>query len=62
MGARANQFINMTLAKLRKDNPEKLKEKPEVQEHFSSKFCPNCEAPRGTEHVDCTYSGRAIRG
>lgn len=61
MGTRANQFINMTFADLRKEEPEKLKEKPAPQEHFASKFCPECETPRGTQHVDCDYSGRAVR-
>lgn len=62
MGTTANQFINMSLAQLRKDDPEKLKEKPEPRElHVSGKYCPECEAPRGTEHIDCTYTGRAVR-
>jgi hypothetical protein len=47
MGTRADHIINVAIAQLRKDNPEKLKEKPLPSNKVSSKRCGECDAPRG---------------
>lgn len=59
MGATVNQFINVSIAQLRKDNPEKLKEKTPPSNKVSSKRCGECDVPRGTQHAtDCNFGGR----
>lgn len=62
MGTTANGFISKAIAQLRKENPEKLKEKG-TRIKFSRKQCGECDAPRGTEHAkNCANSGRSVRG
>jgi hypothetical protein len=59
MGTTAFEFVNKTIAQLRKDNPEKLKEKGVRIKTATSKHCGECDAPRGTEHVaGCNFGGR----
>lgn len=76
MGNRANSFIDMAIASLRKHDPEALTKPQAIDIAFNgrrkmfgiqhngrpTKRCADCGINRGEPHVNgCTMPGRAVR-